>query len=106
MHRFIAPSASPNATATPTGRPRTFGRHHATRITAANASRPNAAPGRAEVVEHLDGERRADLQRGDGEDDEDDASVHSALRYRSSLSHAPFHGRSRTSPSVRQPAAS
>src|SRR3954464_4489349 len=47
MHRFIAPSAQPKATATrrsPTERPRTRGRQIATRISAANALRPKAAP--------------------------------------------------------------
>src|SRR4051794_33734823 len=44
MQRFMAPSASPKRIATPTGLPRIRGRHHATRMTAAKASRPNAVP--------------------------------------------------------------
>src|SRR3954453_13315314 len=47
MQRFIAPSARPKAIATPRSaaeRPRTRGRQIATRIIAANALRPNAAP--------------------------------------------------------------
>src|SRR3954447_9768958 len=44
MHRFMAPSASPNTIATRIGWSRSRGRHSATRITAANARRPNAAP--------------------------------------------------------------
>ena len=77
MQRFIAPSARPNATAVrrpglaadlrPPPRDEDHGgeREPAER----RACRP-------ELVEQLDGERRADLQRRDGEDDEGDAAAH------------------------------
>ena len=75
MQRFIAPSASPNATATrrsPRGRPRSCGRQIATRISAAKREPPERRARRPELVEQLDRERRADLQRRDREQDEPD----------------------------------
>ena len=106
MHRFIAPSASPKTIATPIGWSSIRGRHSATRIDRGERQAAERRARRAELVEDLDRERRPHLRGDGGEEDEADGAVQSALRYRSSVSGAPFHTRSLTWPSGRQPAAS
>ena len=74
MQRFIAPSARPKATATRDGAgglpAQPSAATSATRISAANAEPPERRARRPELVEQLDGERRAELQRRDREQDE------------------------------------
>ena len=102
----MAPSASPKTIATPIGwsrdprPPQRDEDHGGERQPAERRAR------RAELVEDLDREGRPHLRGDGGEEDEADGAVQSALRYRSSVSGAPFHTRSLTWPSGRQPAAS
>ena len=80
MQRFIAPSARPNAIAVRrpgiAADPRPPDRDEDHR---GEAEPPEGSTRRPELVEQLDGERRADLERRDREDDEGDAPVQSAL---------------------------